>query len=134
MWNQLFSHLLEAYMLLCYVMDEPESRSQGATLRERERVASDLAGTATGSDVQNVLRALGPRSIFPESLGGRRGEVVDVLGFGMKQLETMPACSSSRGSESFWLFSTFGFVPLRPWKTEAHLWMVVASIDIHPPG
>lgn len=117
----------------CYVMWWMNP-SQGATLRERERVASDLAGTATGSDVQNVLRALGPRSIFPESLGGRRVDVVDVLGFGMKQLETMPACSSSRGSESFWLFSTFGFVPLRPWKTEAHLWMVVASIDIHPPG
>ena len=49
-------------------MAEAESRSKAIL-----RLACDLPGTATGSDVQNVLRALGPRSIFPESLGGRRG-------------------------------------------------------------
>lgn len=29
-----------------------------------------IQGTATYSDVQNVLRAIGPKSIFPESCGG----------------------------------------------------------------
>ena len=66
------------------------------------RLACDRAGTATGSDGQNVLRALGPRSIFPESLGGRRNDVVTMSPmFGMKQLETLLACSSSKGSERF---------------------------------
>lgn len=41
-------------------------------MAKRQSNRIKVMGTATGSDVQNVLRALGPRSIFPESLGGSR--------------------------------------------------------------
>jgi len=41
-------------------------------MAKRQSNRIKVMGTATYSDVQNVLRAIGPKSIFPESCGGTR--------------------------------------------------------------
>jgi len=41
-------------------------------MAKRQSNRIKVMGTATGSDVQNVLRAIGPASIFPPTLGGTR--------------------------------------------------------------
>lgn len=57
-------------------------------MAKRQSNRIKVMGTATGSDVQNVLRAIGPASIFPSALGGEDMDHKGVYTWNLVQLCT----------------------------------------------